>query len=187
MIDRRDLFKSTVLLAGLGFGSVAKSLAQDEKSTSPFPAATNRLDQGPFGIEQDEGWRTILYTTPSEKPVRNPGLGLVGYIWEENGPSIAARQGRETIELTSLSIGSARANFEGRIDSVIPLNASYVLKADSLKLGELFPSRVVRAAGRLINWSSMALPMASLLHRASAREFFRATDRCKTFRIAISI
>ncbi len=39
----------------------------------------------------------FYFSSPSEKPVRNPGLGLVGYIWEENGPSIAARQGRETI------------------------------------------------------------------------------------------
>ncbi len=41
-----------------------------------------RLDQGPFDIVQDEGWRTALFTTPSEKPIRNPGLGLVGYTWE---------------------------------------------------------------------------------------------------------
>ena len=30
--------------------------------------------------------------------VRNPGLGLVGYTWEENGPALAAREGRETLE-----------------------------------------------------------------------------------------
>jgi hypothetical protein len=30
--------------------------------------------------------------------VRNPGLGLVGYTWEESGPSLAARAGRETLE-----------------------------------------------------------------------------------------
>ena len=96
MLNRRDLLKSTALLAGLGPAALART--QDGKFPNPFPASQNRLDQGPFGIEQDEGWRTILYTTPSELPVRNPGLGLVGYIWEENGPSIAARQGRETIE-----------------------------------------------------------------------------------------
>ncbi|HMI50700.1 MAG TPA: hypothetical protein VK525_04260 [Candidatus Saccharimonadales bacterium] len=96
MINRRDLLKSAALLAGLG--PVANSPAQDDQPGSPFPAPQKRLDQGPFGIEQDEGWRTILYTSPSEEPVGNPGLGLVGYIWEENGPSIAARQGRETIE-----------------------------------------------------------------------------------------
>ncbi len=61
------------------------------------PAVRERLNQGPFEIEQDEGWQTILFTTPSEKPLRNPGLGLVGYTWEENGPSLAARAGRETL------------------------------------------------------------------------------------------
>jgi len=71
----------------------------------PFPASVapafpvrERLDQGPFDIDQDEGWRTALYTTPSEKPLRNPGLGLIGYTWEENGPSLAVRAGRKSLE-----------------------------------------------------------------------------------------
>ncbi len=51
------------------------------------------LDQGPFGIEQDEGWRPIAATTPSGKPLRNYGVGLIGYTWEENGPSTLARSG----------------------------------------------------------------------------------------------
>ena len=58
----------------------------------------DRLNQGPFDIDQDEGWQTILFTTPSDKPLRNPGLGLVGYTWEESGPSLAVRAGRETLE-----------------------------------------------------------------------------------------
>ena len=61
-------------------------------------AAKDRLDQGPFDIDQDDGWQTILYTTPSEKPLRNPGFGLLGYTWEEGGPSIAVREGRQTLE-----------------------------------------------------------------------------------------
>ena len=59
---------------------------------------TDRLNQGPFGIEQDEGWYTVLVTSQSEKPLRNYGLGLVGYTWEESGPSLAARNGTETLE-----------------------------------------------------------------------------------------
>src|ERR1051326_7705465 len=62
------------------------------------PKVTDRLNQGPFGIEQDEGWYTVLVTSQSQKPVRNYGLGLVGYTWEESGPSLAARQGTETLE-----------------------------------------------------------------------------------------
>jgi hypothetical protein len=64
---------------------------------SAFPVR-ERLDQGPFDIEQDEGWRTALFTTPSEKPVRNPGLGLVGYTWEENGSSLGVRAGKRSLE-----------------------------------------------------------------------------------------
>jgi len=62
------------------------------------PPVTERLNQGPFGIEQDEGWYTILVTSQSSKPVKNYGLGLVGYTWEEGGPSLAARAGKETLE-----------------------------------------------------------------------------------------
>jgi len=62
------------------------------------PPVRDRLNQGPFDIDQDQGWQTILFTTPSERPVRNPGLGLIGYAWEESGPSLAARAGRETLE-----------------------------------------------------------------------------------------
>lgn len=58
----------------------------------------DRLEQGPFDIEQDEGWRTALFTSPSEKPVRNTGTGLVGYTWEENGPSLPVRAGKKTLE-----------------------------------------------------------------------------------------
>jgi len=74
-----------------------KHLWQGYSFSSLFPAK-GRLNQGPFDIDQDEGWQTILYTTPSEKPLRNPGLGLLGYTWEESGPSIAVREGRQTLE-----------------------------------------------------------------------------------------
>ena len=62
------------------------------------PPVADRLNQGPFGIDQDEGWRNIANTTPSKEPVKNFGLGLVGYTWEEGGPSQAARRGEETLE-----------------------------------------------------------------------------------------
>jgi len=52
----------------------------------PIPAAPDRLNQGPFGIEQDEGWHTLMVTTPARGQVRNFGMGMVGYAWEENGP-----------------------------------------------------------------------------------------------------
>jgi hypothetical protein len=90
---RRDLLKSAVLLPAMARGDVAiRSCDYGFGPTSP-----ERLDQGPFDIEQDQGWQTVLFTTPSEHTLRNPGLGLVGYSWEESGPSLAARAGRETL------------------------------------------------------------------------------------------
>jgi hypothetical protein len=56
------------------------------------------LDQGPFTIEQDAGWRTLTTTAPSQEHIRNYGLGLVGYTWEENGPSLPVRKGHQKLE-----------------------------------------------------------------------------------------
>lgn len=100
-MNRRDILKSAALLPLI---PSMKALAQDPKhlwqgyNFGPLFAAKDRLDQGPFDIDQDEGWQTILFTTPSQKPLRNPGFGLLGYTWEESGPSIAVREGRQTLE-----------------------------------------------------------------------------------------
>lgn len=94
---RRDLLKSAALLPALTRLNLAAVATGDDPICFPQPPK-ERLNQGPFDIEQDQGWQTILFTTPSEKPLRNPGLGLVGYSWEESGPSLAARAGRETLE-----------------------------------------------------------------------------------------
>ena len=97
---RRDLLKSAAALAPVA------QLARGDVPThlwggydfGPGPRVTGRLNQGPFAIEQDQGWFTVATTTPSERPVPNFGRGLVGYAWEESGPSLAARAGRETLE-----------------------------------------------------------------------------------------
>ncbi len=96
-MKRRDLLKSGAALA-IGSASAWPSRTFSIADPSPWQAPVReRLDQGPFDIDQDEGWQTILYTTPTDRALRNPGLGLVGYTWEENGPSLAAREGRETL------------------------------------------------------------------------------------------
>jgi hypothetical protein len=85
-VRRREFVKAGAALSLLGqeFGA--------------GPPAADRLNQGPFGIEQDEGWYTIETTTASREPVRNFGVGLVGYTWEENGPALAVRNGTATLE-----------------------------------------------------------------------------------------
>jgi uncharacterized protein involved in outer membrane biogenesis len=49
--------------------------------------------------------------------------------------------GRLIIKPTRLTLGSAHASLEARVESLRPLSASYTLKADSVRLSELFPSR----------------------------------------------
>jgi hypothetical protein len=102
MSSRRDFIKAgaavSVLAGGAGTAAadVPTHLWQGY-DFGPGPRPGQRLNQGPFGIEQDEGWYTILNTTAARGPVRNFGMGLVGYTWEENGPALAAREGKQTI------------------------------------------------------------------------------------------
>jgi hypothetical protein len=104
-MQRRNLLKGAALFAVAAPGTWASQFSRGEGPAPPIPSS-NRLDQGPFDIDQDQGWQTVLFTTPSEKPLRNPGLGLVGYTWEESGPSLAARAGSETLEHAVESMAS---------------------------------------------------------------------------------
>jgi hypothetical protein len=102
-MHRRSFIKAGAALAvltdlGVGTAQDVPSHNWDHYDFGSGPQVTDRLNQGPFGIEQDEGWYTVLVTSEWDKPVRNYGLGLVGYTWEESGPSLAARNGAETLE-----------------------------------------------------------------------------------------
>ena len=102
-MHRRNFIKAGAALAMLkGLDGVnaqdVPAHGWDRYDFGSGPTAPDRLNQGPFGIEQDEGWYTILVTSLSDKPIKNYGLGLVGYTWEESGPSLAARQKQETLE-----------------------------------------------------------------------------------------
>lgn len=102
-VRRREFVKAGAAMAALGVASretraeVPTHLWQGHDFGSG-PRVVDRLNQGPFGIDQDEGWYTLETTTPSTARVRNYGLGLVGYTWEENGPALAVREGRQGLE-----------------------------------------------------------------------------------------
>ncbi|MFL6350706.1 MAG: hypothetical protein ACJ74Z_02480 [Bryobacteraceae bacterium] len=86
--------------AGLGAAAVSSGIPAHRRDTYGShcaPTALDRLNQGPFDIDQDQGWRTLSTTTPSSAHIRNYGLGLVGYTWEENGPSVPARKSLQTL------------------------------------------------------------------------------------------
>jgi len=94
-IGRRGLLRAGISGA---FGA-GLSRASDEREPFVYPTdPIDRLDQGPFEVEQDEGWLTLATTTSSKEHVRNYGLGLVGYTWEENGPAEPVRQGKQSLE-----------------------------------------------------------------------------------------
>lgn len=101
---RRDFVKLGAILTGTSALAPRRAWADVpdhnwegyDFGSAPRPA--HRLNQGPFGIGQDEGWFTIFVTQPSTQHVRNFGTGLVGYTWEENGPALGAMCGQETLE-----------------------------------------------------------------------------------------
>ena len=100
---RRDFLKT-----GAALGTVGSLMSPRLRADVPdhlwegynfgAPTVMNRLDQGPFGVTQDDGWFTIFLTHPSRDHVRNFGTGLVGYTWEENGPALTVQCGEETLE-----------------------------------------------------------------------------------------
>src|ERR1700704_3413606 len=97
-MKRRDLLKSASILPAMSARADVPPHLWQGFDFGSGPTVRDRLNQGPFDVDQDQGWQTILFTTPSEKPLRTRGLGLVVYTGEEGGPSWAARAGRETLE-----------------------------------------------------------------------------------------
>ncbi|MGC2275771.1 MAG: AsmA-like C-terminal region-containing protein, partial [Candidatus Binatus sp.] len=69
-----------------------------------------------------------------------PGPSWQSGISDLNG-TIRFADGREVVEPATFTFGSAHANLEGRIESLSPLAASYALKADSVKLAQIFANR----------------------------------------------
>ena len=102
---RRDFLKSGAVLSSTAmFNARGASAAADVQDhlwqgyDFGRPTVRNRLDQGPFGVSQDQGWFTIFATQPSRAHVRNFGTGLVGYTWEENGPALTVQCGKGSLE-----------------------------------------------------------------------------------------
>ena len=101
---RRDFLKAGAALAGTGNLIASRPMWADvqdhmwEGYDFGCPKVTNRLDQGPFGVTQDQGWFTIFSTQPSREHIRNFGTGFVGYTWEENGPALPVQCKQEMLE-----------------------------------------------------------------------------------------
>ncbi len=96
-IERRRFLGAAVALSGAGASAAIPAHRWNGYEFGSARSSFDRLDQGPFPVEQDEGWRTLVTTTPANTHIRNYGLGLVGYTWEENGPAVAVRKGTETL------------------------------------------------------------------------------------------
>src|SRR5271170_1082104 len=74
-----------------------------------------------------------------------------GGVTDLNG-TVQLANGVEVVQPTSFIFGSAHANLEGRVESLSPLKANYALKADSVKLAQIFADR---PAGDVVNGLAM--------------------------------
>jgi uncharacterized protein involved in outer membrane biogenesis len=116
-----------------------------------IPAAAG---YGPAGMSEIHGTVKLGNNAPAidgsvtlKQVALKPGPSWQSGISDLSG-TIRFANGVETVEPTSFTFGSAHANLEGRVESLSPLNASYALKADSVKLAQIFTSR---PAGDVIN------------------------------------
>lgn len=115
---KRRSFVLKSVLASLFVGS-AWSFSKDKIPSHNWdgydfgspPLITDRLNQGPFNNygpgANAPGADVIMTTTPSKKPVRNFGMGLVTYICDEVGPpNVKGEKLRDSIEkLSSWPLG----------------------------------------------------------------------------------
>jgi uncharacterized protein involved in outer membrane biogenesis len=69
-----------------------------------------------------------------------PGPPLPGTISDLSG-TVQVTKGQEVIEPTTLTLGSSHMKLQGQVESVSPLNASYSLSADSLRLAQIVADR----------------------------------------------
>ena len=85
-MQRRELLRGVAAPAAFDPAAGFPQGFGNQYFSSPIPSR-DRLEQGPFDIDQDEGWLTALFTTASEKPGRlklhgtlDPGLPAGGGI-----------------------------------------------------------------------------------------------------------
>ena len=79
-------------------------------------------------------------TVTLKQVAMKPGPAWPNGISDLNG-TIRFANGVEIVQPSTFMMGSAHASAEGRVESLSPLKASYALKADSLKLEQIFASR----------------------------------------------
>ncbi len=91
-------------------------------------------------FEMDQGSPNFDGTVALAGVAVRPEGGKLPGVSNLNG-NIHMTQNSAVIEPATFAVGSGHASFEARAESLKPLRASYVLKADSLKLAEFVPSR----------------------------------------------
>jgi len=111
------------------------------------PMITAAAAYGVAGMSEVHGLAKVGGNAPAfdgsvtlKQVALKPGPSWTSGISNLNG-TIRFANGVEVVEPTSFTLGSAHANLAGRVESLSPLTASYALKADSVRLAQIFASR----------------------------------------------
>ncbi len=145
-----DLEMTASRFAGFSVGGAQPLSAQIDSNSFNLanlsPMITATAAYGVAGMSKVHGIAKIGGNAPAfDGSVTLKQLALKPPSWQSgisdlNG-TIRFANGVEVVEPTSFTLGSAHANLAGQIESLNPLTASYELKADSVKLAQIFASR----------------------------------------------
>ncbi len=82
---------SGIGMAALGFRGLTPNsdplaAGRDLNALSCGPEIGDRLFQGPFPFQDVPDWHVVMTTAPSDRMLKNVGMGLVAYVIDEAGP-----------------------------------------------------------------------------------------------------
>jgi uncharacterized protein involved in outer membrane biogenesis len=152
-IGSANLKLADLALAASDFSSLSAPQISEKIDTNSFNLATlvpmvpAAATYAISGVSEVHGVAAIGGTGPpfngtiALKQVSvKPGPPIAGSITDLTG-TVAVSNGQEVIKPTTLTVGSSHVKVEGRVDSISPLNASYSVSTDSLRLPQLVPNR----------------------------------------------
>jgi uncharacterized protein involved in outer membrane biogenesis len=152
-IDSANMKLADLALAASDFSSLSAPGISEKIDTNGFNLATlvpmvpAAATYAISGISEVHGVATIGGTGPpfngtiALKQVSvKPGPPIPGTISDLTG-TVQLNNGQEEIEPTTLTFGASHMKVSGRVQSTSPLEASYSLNADSLRLAQLIADR----------------------------------------------
>ncbi len=112
------------------------------------PVVTAAAPYAASGLSEIHGVATLPDSGPEfdgtvvlKQVALSLGPSFPSRVSDLNGSILLTRKNQIVIEPASFTLGQGHAKVEGRIESLSPLNASYTLNADSVRISDLLANR----------------------------------------------